>query len=79
MINIKRIASILTISGIFSIAFATGFLISKNHYTRDTSFLLYGQYDPEYIEYDDEQMLLECEKHGFIYLYEDGICVLEQD
>ena len=55
----------------------SGIAIAKWYY-QDTSskqFKDFGQYEPEMILLDDDQLLLLCEKHNLIYDYEEGVCI----
>ncbi len=61
---------------IILITFTSGILIAKNQYqATDENFLKYQQYDPQYITFNHEEMLYECEKHNLEYYYEDGTCI----
>ena len=55
---------------------ATGILIAKSYYDVSASynFREFGQYEPEMILLDDEQMLYKCEEYNLTYDYEEGIC-----
>ena len=63
------------------IMFSSGVLIAKNHYEEPkgkittAEFLQWGQFQPEYIAFDDIQMLQECEHFYLSYDYESGECV----
>ncbi len=54
----------------------SGIAIAKWYYqdTPAQQFKKFGQYEPEMILLDHNQMLLMCEKHNLIYNYEEGIC-----
>ena len=54
----------------------SGIMIGKYYYqdTPSQQFRDFGQYEPEMILLDNDQMLLLCEKHNLIYDYEEGIC-----
>jgi len=42
---------------------------------QNNEFVRYDQYNPEYMDYTDGQMLKLCEHHELTYNYEDGECV----
>jgi hypothetical protein len=60
---------------LLKIIFIVILLVVAVKYSLRLNFLTEGQYDPKYMEYDDYEMLLECEKHGLSYNYEKGVCV----
>lgn len=58
------------------ITFLIGFYLTKEYYNGPAKeFVNIGQYAPKYINYDDEQMLKECERYGLIYSFEETICL----
>ena len=65
------------------ITFTSGVLIAKNHYEPDSQqriddFQHYDQYNPEYMNYTDDEMLEMCDKHNLIYDYDNGECINEE-
>ena len=68
MTKIYILAALLT--------FSLGFFGTKAYYqpTVSEEFKLYTQYDPEYIGYTDEQMLLTCGHYGLVYNYSNAEC-----
>ena len=58
------------------VSFGSGIALAHNHYdSTATDFRDYGQYDPEYMLYTDDEMLYKCEDHGLVYDRENGICI----
>lgn len=70
----KLLNTLLIILGISVTAQLTGL-----YYEADKSqeFLEQGQYQPEYVVYDDYQMNLMCEHYSLAYDFEEAVCVAE--
>lgn len=57
---------------IFLLGMWTGKYYSENS---STAFLEHQQYDPQYIAFEHEEMLIKCEEHDLEYSFEEGICI----
>ena len=57
------------------ISFCSGIALADYHYdTTATDFRDYGQYQPEFMLYTDDEMLFECEKYDLVYDHNKKIC-----
>jgi len=77
--NLIKILQVLYLIFILLFAFASGVYLSKCHYEPtvqelQNQFLLYDQFNPEYINYSHDEMLKLCEKYDLIYDYEKAEC-----
>ena len=67
---------ILPMIGMFLIGFGLYVNYSAEQKMSTIRFYEAGQYEPEYMSYDHEQMIDVCEKHGLFYYAELGECTL---
>ena len=58
--------------------FAIVWIMPTKQMIQNKHFQEMGQYNHKYIDYTDDEMMHECDNHGLVYDYEQGICVTKK-
>ena len=63
---------------VFIMLFAIVWIMPTKEMVQSKHFQEVEQYNPKYTNYTDDEMMHECDDHGLIYDYEQGICVTKK-